>query len=110
MRRLLTPGVLLLLALGACTRQPPSRIVKLAEESGAGPLGNVSMAGMRVWLRDHPQVATRVDALCVPLRANAPAAWPQTTEGRLCLAARAIEAERQPRRNPDHAGFLPGWK
>jgi hypothetical protein len=110
MKMLLTAGVLFLLALGACTRQPPSRIVKLAEESGAGPLGNVSMVGMRVWLRDHPQVATRVDALCVPLRANAPAAWPQTTEGRLCLAARAIEAERQPRRNPDHAGFLPGWK
>ncbi|HUE03171.1 MAG TPA: hypothetical protein VMR62_26620 [Bryobacteraceae bacterium] len=99
-----------LLALGACTREQPSRIVKFAEQSGAGPLADVSILDMRVWLRDHPQVATRVDALCAPLRANAPAAWPQTTEGRLCLAARAFEAQRQPRRNPDTTGFLPGWK
>jgi hypothetical protein len=101
---------LFLLALGACTREQPSRIVKLAEESGAGPLAGVSIIDMRVWLRDHPRAATRVDALCAPLRANAPAAWPQTTEGSLCLAARVIEAQRQPRRNPDNAGFLPGWK
>jgi hypothetical protein len=103
-------GSLFLLTLGACTREQPSRIVKLAEESGAGPLAQVNILDMRVWLRDHPQVATRVDALCAPLRANSPAAWPQTTEGRLCLAARTIEAQRQPRRNPDNAGFLPGWK
>ena len=103
-------GSLFLVALGACTREQPSRIVKLAEESGAGPLAQVNILDMRVWLRDHPQVATRVDALCAPLRANSPAAWPQTTEGRLCLAARTIEAQRQPRRNPDNAGFLPGWK
>jgi hypothetical protein len=100
---------LLLLTLCACTRGRPSRIVKLAEQAGAGPLSEVSAVGMRVWLRDHPQVAARVDALCAPLRANAPAAWPQTTEGRLCLAARTTEAQRQPRRNPDNSGFLPGW-
>ena len=101
---------LFLLALGGCTREQPSRIVKLAEESGAGPLRNVSVVDMRVWLKDHPQVATRVDALCAPLRENAPASWSQTTEGRLCLAARTIEAQRQPRRNSDDTGFLPGWK
>ena len=103
-------GSLFLLALGGCRREQPSRIVKLAEESGAGPLKNVSIVEMRVWLKDHPQVAMRVDALCAPLRANAPASWPQTTEGRLCLAARTIEAQRQRRRNPDSTGFLPGWK
>ena len=101
---------LFVLALGGCRREQPSQIVKLAEESGAGPLTNVSIVEMRVWLRDHPQVATRVDALCAPLRVNAPAVWPQTTEGRLCLAARTIEAQRQPRRNSDNTGFLPGWK
>ena len=99
-----------LLALGGCTREQPSRTVKLAEDSGAGPLGNVSIIDMRVWLKDHEAIATRVDALCAPLRANAPASWPQTTEGRLCLAARTIEAQRQPRPNSDNTGFLPGWK
>ncbi len=103
-----------LLALVACTRERPSRIVKLAEESGAGPLSRVSTVDMRAWLNGHPQIASRVDALCAPLRANQAAAWPQTIEGRLCTAARAsvarMEAEREPRRNPDNTGFLPGWK
>ena len=99
-----------LLALGGCLHPERSQIVKLAEESGAGPLENVGVIDMRVWLKDHPAVATRVDALCAPLRTNAPASWPQTTEGRLCLAARTIEAQRQPRRNSDNTGFLPGWK
>ena len=112
-----TPMILssvLLLMLCACTRERPSRIVQLAEESGAGPLSEVSTVDMRVWLNAHPQVVVRVDALCAPLRTNPTAAWPQTTEGRLCAAARVsasqIEAQRHLRRNPDTAGFLPGWK
>jgi hypothetical protein len=104
----------LLLALCACTRERPSRILQLVEQAGAGPLSDVGAVDMRVWLNGHPQVAIRVDALCAPLRTNATAAWPQTTEGRLCAAARVsasqIEAQRHPRRSPDNTGFLPGWK
>ena len=103
-----------LLMLCACTRERPSRIVKLVEQAGAGQLSGASTVGMRVWLNGHPQIATRVDALCAPLRTNATAAWPQTTEGRLCAAARVsvnqIDAQRHPHRNPDTSGFLPGWK
>jgi hypothetical protein len=112
-----TPVILssvLLLMLCACTREQPSRIVKLAEQAGAGPLTDVSVVDMRVWLNGHPQVAVRVDALCAPQRTNPTAAWPETTEGRLCAAARVaasqIEAQRHQRRSPDTAGFLPGWK
>ena len=105
---------LLLLTLCACKRERPSRIVNLAEQAGSGPLSEVSTIDMRVWLNGLPQIAARVDGLCAPLRTNAPAAWPQTTEGRLCMAARVsasqIEAQRHPRRNPDTTGFLPGWK
>jgi len=105
---------MLLLTLCACTHERPSRIVQLAEQAGAGPLSEVSIVDMRVWLNGHPPVAARVDSLCAPLRTNATAAWPQTTEGRLCTAARVaasqIEAQRHPRRNPDNTGFLPGWK
>jgi len=101
---------LLLLAFCACTRERRSRIVSLAEQAGAGPLSDVSTPDMRVWLNGHPQIATRVDTLCAPLRTNATAAWPQTTEGRLCTAASQVVAQRQPRRNPDNTGFLPGWR
>ena len=105
---------LLLVVIFACTRERPSRIVKLAEQAGSGPLSEVSAVDMRVWLNGHPQIAARLDALCAPMRTNATAAWPQTTEGRLCAAARVsvsqTDAQRHPRRNPDNTGFLPGWK
>ena len=105
---------LLLIALWGCSRERPSRIVKLAEDAGSGKLTDVSTVDMRLWLNAHPEVATRVDALCAPVRKNATAAWPQTTEGRLCAAARAsvveIDSRRHPRRDPDSTGFLPGWK
>jgi hypothetical protein len=103
-----------LLLLSSCGHEPSSRIVQMAEQSGAGPLADVSTVDMRLWLNGHPQIAIRVDALCAPLRTKATAAWPQTTEGRLCTAARTLigrsEGQRQLRRNPDNAGFLPGWK
>jgi hypothetical protein len=114
MKTTIIVGSLLLMIFAGCTHQQPSRIVTLAEQAGAGPLDGVSTVEIRFWLSSHPQVATRVDALCAPLRTHATAAWPQTTEGRLCIAARAvagrIEAEQQLRRHPDHTGFLPGRK
>lgn len=114
MRSNLILSFLLMIALCGCSHEPPSRIVKLAEDAGAGKLSNVRTVDMRLWLNSHPEVATRVDALCAPLRTNAVAAWPQTTEGRLCAAARAsvveIDSKRHPRRDPDSTGFLPGWK
>ena len=109
MKTVVGVSVVLWLALIGCKREPPSQIVKLAEESGSGPLADVSVVDMRLWLRGHPPVATRVNKLCAPLPANARAAWLQTTEGRLCAAARAIEAQRQPAK-PDNTGFLPGWR
>ena len=105
---------LVLLTLCACMRERPSGIVTPAEQSGAGPFSNVSTNDMRVWLIGHPQIAGRVDDLCAPLRTNATATWPQTTEDRLCTAARIsasrIEVRQNPRRSPDTTGFLPGWK
>jgi hypothetical protein len=106
---------LFLLALCACTQERPSPIVRLTEEeAGAGPLAGVSTSDMAVWLNGHPQVATRVDALCASTRVNARAAWAQTTEGRLCVAARAVETQRRffhyTPAAPDHRGFLPGWR
>lgn len=102
------------LLLCSCGRERPSRIVQLAEQSGSGPLSDVSTVDMRLWLNSHPQVTVRVDSLCAPLRTKATAAWPQTTEGRLYTAARILigrsETQRQLRRNPDNTGFLPGWK
>jgi hypothetical protein len=114
MRTYLTLSYIVLIALCGCSRERPSRIVKTAEDAGAGKLSDVSTVDMRMWLNAHPEIAIRVDALCAPVRRNATAAWPKITEGRLCAAARAsvveIDSKRHPRRDPDSTGFLPGWK
>ena len=113
MRTVIIAG-LFLVGFSACTRERPSPIVKLPEDAGAGPLAEVSSADMGVWLNSHPQVAARVEALCAPVRANATAAWSQTTEGRLCAAAKAIETQRRffhyTPAPEDKQGFLPGRK
>ena len=105
---------LFLVALCACRHERPSQIVRLVEEAGAGPLAGVSTSDMGVWLNGHPQIAHRLDALCAPARAKATAAWAQTTEGRVCVAAKAVETQRRffqyKPAAPDHRGFLPGWR
>lgn len=103
-------SVVLLLTLCGCARERSSRVVQAAEQAGAGPLDGVNVIDMRVWFNGHPQVAVRVDALCAPLRTNPTAAWPQTTEGRLCAAAKTTVGSLQVRRHPDNTGILPGWK
>ena len=114
MRTHLFLSFFLLIVLYGCGRERSSRVVKVAEDAGAGKLSDVSTVDMRVWLNAHPEIAARVDAVCAPLRVNNTAGWPQTTEGRLCAAARAsvveIDSRRHPRHNPDSTGFLPGWK
>src|ERR1700722_707912 len=106
MKTRLIRSSLLLLTLCACKRERSSPIVKLAEDAGAGSLSEVSMVDMRLWLNAHPQIAVRVDSLCAPLRPNATAVWPQTTEGRLCAAAKVsvgqTDSQRHLRRNPDN--------
>ena len=47
--------------------------------------------------------------MCKPVRASAPAAWADSTEGRVCIAARNVaQWVRKP--SQDHETFQAGWK
>jgi hypothetical protein len=47
--------------------------------------------------------------MCKPVRANAAAQWSDSTEGRVCLAARNVaQWVRKP--SGDHEKFQSGWK
>jgi hypothetical protein len=82
-------AAVLLLGLGACAPEADSAIVARAEAAGAGNLAGASSDAMRDWLSKHGDVAREIDSMCVPVREKAPADWAQTTEGRLCGAARS---------------------
>ena len=45
---------------------------------------------MEQWLRQHRDMAKEVDGMCAPVRQSAKADWGNTTEGRLCGAARQV--------------------
>ena len=92
-----------------CSKTPPSAIVQKAESCGAGPVAEASEAAVQDWFGKHRDCAVDVDALCRPARAAALAHWTDSTEGRVCMAARNIA--QWVRNSPgDHQTFESGWK
>ena len=42
------------------------------------------------WFGKHRDCAVAVDGMCKPVRASATASWTDSTEGRVCMAARNV--------------------
>lgn len=78
-----------LVLLASCAPEPHSLIVDHAEKSGSGKLATISTQAMQDWLAKHKDVARELDNMCAPVRQSAAADWAQSTEGRLCTAARS---------------------
>lgn len=99
------PALALALLLAGCTQEPPSEIVRKAEAAGAGNLRAASTDAIEDWFRKHPDVAKETRDMCVPVRANAPANWADTTEGRVCNAASVATVFQFKERKGDGRGF-----
>ena len=104
-------GWLVVLTTVSCSSpEPSSPIVKKVEQAGSGTLKAVSKDGMREWLGKHKDVAYQADEMCKPVRLNATAQWAESTEGRLCAAAREIAFWRSGPATSDDKTYLPGLK
>jgi hypothetical protein len=91
------------------SKEPPSPVVQKAESCGAGSLTGASAVAVQEWFGKHRDCAIEVDAICKPIRQQATAQWTDSTEGRVCVAARNIaQWVRQP--SGDHEKFQSGWK
>jgi len=89
--------------------EPPSPIVQKAEACGAGPLAGTSTVAVQDWFGKHRDCAVAVDVMCKPVREKAAAQWTDSTEGRVCVAARGIaQWVRKP--SDDHEKFESGLK
>lgn len=102
---------LMALFLVSCsvTKEPSSAIVQKAQACGAGELAGASAVAVQDWFSKHKDCAVTVDQMCNPVRASAPAAWADSTEGRVCLASRNVaQWVRKP--SQDHETFQGGWK
>ena len=103
--------LMVLAALCSCGRsEPSSPIVQEMEQAGAGNLQNVSKEAMQEWLAKHKEIAHQVDDMCRPVREKATAQWTDTTEGRLCIAARERAFWRSRPVTSDDKTYLPGMK
>jgi hypothetical protein len=101
----------LVLLFSGCSavNQPVSRIVQKAQACGAGELSGISLTAVQDWFGRHRACAVAVDGMCTPVRANAVAAWTDSTEGRVCVSARNVaQWVRKPASN--HEAFRAGWK
>ena len=91
------------------TKEPPSAIVQKAQACGAGELAGASAVAVQDWFSKHKDCAVTVDQMCKSVRASAPAAWADSTEGRVCLTSRNIaQWVRKP--SQDHETFQGGLK
>jgi hypothetical protein len=97
------------LAVIGCSKEPPSAIVQKTESCGAGQVAEASEAAVQDWFGKHRDCAVAVDTMCRPVGAAAAAPWADSTEGRVCMAARNIA--QWVRKSPgDHQTFESGWK
>jgi len=110
MRRAILLLILALAFLMTACSERPSAIVRRAEGAGAGNLSMASFSAMQSWLDQHRSVALDLDRLCADVRPVAPARWSDTTEGRLCAAARNVEASAFKPLESDHKTYESGWK
>jgi hypothetical protein len=65
---------------------------------------------MQIWLEKNRELASELDAMCAPVRAGAPAEWVDSTEGRLCRAARGIANATFTPIESDHRTYQGGRK
>ena len=103
--------VVLIVSLVGCsvTKERPSAIVQKAQSCGAGELSGTSTMAVQDWFGKHRDCAVAVDGMCKPVRLSATASWTDSTEGRVCIAARNVaQWVRKP--NQDHEKFQAGWK
>jgi hypothetical protein len=91
MKQLFILGLFAIMALTtACSREPRSAIVQKVEGGGCGSISGVSTDAIQKCLAQRRQLAIDVDQLCKPVRESASAQWNDTTEGRVCTAARNL--------------------
>src|ERR1700728_581903 len=84
--------VITVLTMVGCSvsKEPASPIVQKAEACGAGPFADTSTLAVQDWFGEHRDCAVAVDAMCKPIREKSEAQWMDSTEGRVCVAARNI--------------------
>ena len=104
-------GAVLLTASGCTKPEPKSAIVEAVQQAGAGPVSPAtSSAALEDWFRKHRQTAESIDGQCKPIREKATAEWSESTEGRVCQAARTVAAFTYKPVDSDHKTFESGWK
>jgi len=79
-------------AAGCKKAEPPSPIVKMMEDAGAGDVSKTSDEGITRWLDQHKEVLLEVKKKCIEVRnSKPPANWSDTTEGRVCANAYLLD-------------------
>ena len=74
------------LIAGCKQPEKSSALVQQVEKAGAGDLSNTSEGAMEQWLAGHKEVAQQIQPGCGTAAKDAPAAWRDSTEGKLCSA------------------------
>lgn len=89
-------------------REPRTELMRKLEEAGAGDMQSVSSQSMEQWFHHHLNVAFEVNQTCYSLRAERPANWGDSIDGRICAAASKVQVFRYVPRPVDGMTFDAG--
>jgi hypothetical protein len=88
--------------------EPDSAIVRRVEAAGAGDVLAASNDALLDCFRKRQDSGQGVRKSCEPICRDAPAAWADTTEGRVCRAAQVAAAFNDGEPRGDGKIFVPG--
>jgi hypothetical protein len=92
MKQIIIAGSLFaaMMFMTGCTLELRTAVVEKVEQGGCGPLSGVTTDAIQKCLAERRQLAIEVDQMCAPIRKTASAQWNDSTEGRVCTAARNL--------------------
>ncbi len=106
----LTTLALIAASLVGCMGERRTELVRKMERAGAGDVRLASSEAMVQWFHKHSDVNEEIEKACRQMRANAPADWEQTIDGRICAASATARFFNYKPRTPDGATFQAGNK
>lgn len=92
MKHIIIVGALFasMMLINGCTEEPRTALVEKVEEAGCGTLSGVTTDAIQKCLAEQRQLAIEIDQMCTPIRKTGSAQWNDSTEGRVCTAARNL--------------------
>jgi hypothetical protein len=94
-----------LMMLAGCRHVEQSHIVAAFQQAGGGDVDQSTSDGIAQFLAKHEDIRKQITPLCTQIKANAPADWTTTDEGKVCAGNARANFFGKPKLKSDGVPF-----